>query len=169
MGRDASPDAFAPMPARVLVACEVHPFDEDAELHGSLGRAAQGFTRCRSSMGLVVALPHLGLVGKPWTARRAPIPHHNVHEVHPFCLPFPISQHRSTRLLRHYPRYLQLTIVQSSPAGTEASDRTEITEQSLFPWPALVLSRSLSTQSRPPYPSPSTRTAAAWAAARQLT
>ena len=87
MGQDASPSTFTPMPARVLIASEVQPFDEDAEHHGSLSRAAQDFTSCRASMGLVVALPHLGQVAKPWTAGRAPILHHDVHEVQPFCLP----------------------------------------------------------------------------------
>ena len=110
MGQDASPSAFAPMPARVLIACEVHPFDQHASFHGSLGRAAQGSARCRSSMGLVIALPHLGLVAKPWTAGRAPILHHDVHEVHPFCLP---SSHISA------PEYQTSAAIPSSSAADD--------------------------------------------------
>ena len=87
MGRDASPDAFAPMPARFLIACIRHPSDEDAEYHGSVSRAAQDSTSCRSSMGFMVVLPHLGLVAKLWTAGRAPTPHHDVRIRHPFCIP----------------------------------------------------------------------------------
>ena len=153
-GRDASPGAFAPMPARVLIACEVQPFDEDANVHGSLGRAAQDFTRCRAIMGLVVALPHLDQIGKPWTAGRARMPHHDVHEVQPCCLPCAsIDVSAPADVSLQVARALRLKRRFSPPARALHSCLNHGLRRS-FPWPANAILRP-STQSRPPYPSPS--------------
>ena len=156
MGQDASPGAFTPMPARVLIACEVRPFDEDAEYHGSLSRAAQGSTSGRSSMGLMRALPHLGLVAKPWTAGRAPILHHDVHEVRPFCLP---SSHISEPEYQTSAAILSLSTADDCPitprryCGKHSHREhrgAHVSSASDRPFADAV-----NAESRPPYPSPS--------------
>lgn len=88
---------------------------------------------------------------------------------HALSLPYdPSSNTLSSCMCFHLVCACMLSFCNSRLSNHPRSAHTKNTEPFTFPGQAIVLLLVPSTQSRPPYSSPSTRTAAAWAAARPL-